>query len=72
MNVQEFAKKQGFVKAQKIAPWRGYVCYEALVGDPDEEPRIGFPQIILEKPGVMFRMAQYDEAMAYLDEAGEV
>lgn len=70
MDAVKFAKKQGFAGAQKIAPWREYTCYECLVKSDDPDVAIGFPQIILEKPGVL-RMAQYDEAMAYLDEVVE-
>lgn len=67
MDVQKFAKKQGFAGAKKIAPWRNYVCYECLTGNDDPEEAIGFPQIILARPGVL-RLALYDEAMAYLHE----
>ena len=68
MDVLKFAKQQGFVGVRRLEPWRGFDCYEALTTkDEDELPAVGFPQIILVNEDVM-RMAQYDEALAYLDE----
>ena len=69
MTANEWAKKQGFKGARKIQPWNGFSCYEAVYAEEslDSVPCIGIPQIILEKSGA-FRMADYDEAMAYISE----
>lgn len=71
MTANEYAKKQGFKGARKIQPWNGFPCYEAVYAEEslDAVPCIGIPQIILEKGGA-FRMADYDEAMAYISEVG--
>lgn len=67
MTANEYARKQGFIGAKKMQPWNGFSCYEAIYAQEslDAVPVIGIPQIILEKNGI-FRMANYDEAMAYI------
>ena len=70
MTANEYAKKNGFFGAKRINDWNSYKCYEAIYTQEesiDAVPCIGIPQIILEKGGA-FRMADYDEAMAYISE----
>lgn len=70
MTANEFAEQNGFKRARKIKPWNGYKCFEAVYADTEETspvPLIGFPQIILSRNGAL-RMADYDEAMAYVAE----
>lgn len=72
MTANQYAKNNGFTRAQKIAPWRGYSCYEALYGNAgdgvNDVPAIGYPQIILERGGT-FRLANLDETMRYMEES---
>jgi hypothetical protein len=71
MTAIQYAKGNGFTGVRKIAPWRGYVCYEALYDNAGDSvnnvPAIGLPQIILERNG-KFRMAKPDETMGYMEE----
>lgn len=71
MTANQYAKNIGFTRARKIAPWRGYICYEALYGSAGESvndvPAIGYPQIILERDGI-FRLAKPEETMRYMEE----
>lgn len=71
MTANQYAKNVGFTVARKIAPWRGFTCYEALYGDAgktvDDVPVIGYPQIILERDGI-FRMAKPEETLQYMEE----
>ena len=71
MTADEYAKKNGFIGARKLKPWKHYACYEAVYAEPQENepaPLIGFPQIILEIVNGVYRMASYDEAMEYISE----
>lgn len=71
MTANQYAKNNGFTEARKIAPWRGYTCYEALYGSAGESvndvPAIGYPQIILER-GSIFRLAKPEETLRYMEE----
>lgn len=69
MTADEWAKRQGYKGAKTIHPWNGFSCYEAVYAGEslDAVPCIGIPQIILGKNGI-FRMADYEEAMAYISE----
>lgn len=69
MTVEQFARKKGFDGIRELVPWRGYACYEAVYGSPDEMdvPTIGYPQIILAK-GARIRMATLDETIKYMEE----
>lgn len=71
MTANQYAKNIGFTGAQKIAPWRGFTCYEALYGNAgktvNDVPAIGYPQIILERGGV-FRLAKPNEILQYMAE----
>lgn len=73
MTADEFARGNGFIAAEHRIDWRGYKCYEAMLKVPEDVndvQHIGIPQIILEKDGEC-RFADYDEAMAYIDELPE-
>ena len=71
MTANQYAKNIGFTGARKIAPWRGFICYEALYGNAGDGvnnvPAIGYPQIILERDGI-YRLAKPDETMRYMEE----
>ena len=65
MTAKQFAENKGYKDARPMRRWNGYICYEAIVHEPEDIndiPMIGFPQIILQKNGKC-RMANYEEAM---------
>lgn len=73
MTAEEYALNLGYIAVEPLPDWRGYKCYEALIANPEDVndlQNIGIPQIVLEKDG-KFHMADYDEAMAYIDELPE-
>ena len=71
MTANQYAKNIGFTGARKIAPWRGFTCYEALYGNAgdgvNDVPAIGYPQIILERGGI-YRLAKPKETVRYMEE----
>ncbi len=66
--VDEFAKSQGYEKAEYLCEWRGYKCYEPIVAE-GEMSYVGLPLLILEDKNGGLRMSTPEEAMQQMDES---
>ena len=59
--VNEFAKQNGYLKAEYLKEWKGYQCYEPIMNE-DETSFVGLPLVILVSDDEM-RMSTPEEAM---------
>ena len=67
IEVEEFAKKQGYETAEFSQEWKGYNCYGASYCK-DELAIVGLPALILVDADSNMRMASYEEVMEWMDE----
>ena len=66
-DVNEFAKQQGYDRAEYLCEWRGFHCYEPLING-DGPAYIGLPLIILVDQEGKIRMSTSQEAMQQIRE----
>lgn len=66
-SVNEFAKTQGYEKAEYLCEWRGFKCYEPVVAE-GEVSFVGLPLLILEDEKGNIRMSTPEEALQQIDE----
>lgn len=66
--IDEFAKKQGYDKAEYLGKWRGYRCYEPILNDGADTAFVGLPLLILVDERDKIRMSTPEEAMKQLEE----
>jgi len=69
--IDAFAQQNGYTKAEYLCEWRGYQCYEPIIGDGSQPVFIGLPLIILVDKDEKIRMSTSDEAMQQLRETNE-
>ena len=63
--VQQFAKENGFQKAEYSKDWNGYKCYDPI---SDRPSYTGLPRIILVDSNGNIRMSTGDEGLKYIRE----
>ena len=65
--INEFARNQGYEKAEYLCEWNGFKCYEPIVSE-GEMSCIGLPLLILEDSDGKIRMSTPEEATKQIDE----
>lgn len=64
--INDFARKQGYEKAEYIGKWKNYSCYEPIFSD--EKSVTGLPLIILVDDEGKIRMSTPEEAIQQIED----
>ena len=70
IDINSFAKKNGYERAEYLNEWNGFSCYEAIF-DKDDVACVGLPLLILIDDKDNIRLSTPDEAMRHVDETAE-
>lgn len=65
--VNAFAEKQGYDHAKFLCTWRGFRCYEPMMGSEGTN-HLGLPLLILVDQAGKIRMSTPEEAMEQLND----
>lgn len=67
-DIDKFAQQQGFDRAEYLCEWRGFQCYEPIVGEGGQPSFIGMPLLVLVDKKGNIRMSTAAESMQQLRE----